>query len=402
MAKKRGNGEGCISRRKDGSWCAVITVGRKPDGKPKQRFFYGRTRQEVAEKLTKALAEIQQGTYVEPSGLTVGQWLDTWLEEYARPHIRPTTYDNYAMEIRAHIKPAIGSIPLAKLTANILQKFYNDLLVSGRKDGGGGLSNRTVKLAHTIIHSSLKQALQSGLVARNVSEATKPPRMQKQEMRVLTQEEMECFLKAIEGDRLGVAFLLDLATGLRRGELLALRWQDVDFKEGTTNIKRTLVRVGTSGGPAKTTLTYQEPKTKHGRRVVPIPEEVLLELKSHKARQNQEKLLLGEAYQDSGLVFCAEDGRPLDPSSFGKHFSKLAQKAGIAGATMHTLRHTYATRLLEANEHPKVVQELLGHSDISLTLNTYSHVMPELKRQAAAKLNSLFTKKKVPFTQEEN
>lgn len=407
--RERGNGEGCISQRKDGTWCAVITIGRKEDGSLKRRFFYGKTREEAAGKLTKALAELQQGTYVEPSKLTVGEWLDTWLKEYSRPHTRPTTRDNYEMVIRVHIKPAISNILLSKLTATHLQKFYNDLLAKGRKDGKGGLSSRTVRLAHTIMHASLKQALQSGLVVKNVSEATKPPRMQKQEMRVLTPEEMDRFLKAIEGDRLAAAFLLDLSTGLRRGELLALRWQDMDLrwqdgelKEGVVNVKRTLVRVNVEDGSTKTALTYQEPKTKHGRRMVPIPGEVLPELKSHKVRQAQERLKLGEAYENNNLVFCAVDGKPLDPSSFGKHFSKLVQQAGIKGATMHTLRHTYATRLLEANEHPKVVQELLGHSNITMTLDTYSHVMPELKRAAAAKLNGLFAKKKSPSVQEGN
>lgn len=395
MPKHRGHNEGSVYQRPDGRWVGQITTGYTPEGKPKRATFYGKTKKEILEKLNEAKHQVNNGTYVEPSRETVGHWLSTWLTEYVKPHVRPTTRDNYAQTIRKYMIPEIGHIQLRQLTPTHLQKLYNDLLARG-------LSNRTVRLVHTIAHASLKQALENGLVARNVADATKPPRPQKQEMRVLSPEEEARFLEVIEEDRLGTAFLLDLATGLRRGELLALRWSDVDLKEGTIHVNRTIVRVVADNGPAKTALVYQEPKTKHGRRAVPIPEALLPELKAHKARQAQEKLLLGPAYEDNGLVFCAEDGRPLDPASFGKHFAKLAAKAGISGATLHSLRHTYATRLLEANEHPKVVQELLGHSNIAMTLDTYSHVMPELKKAAAAKLNGLFTKKKAPSTTEGN
>ncbi|MGI6286676.1 site-specific integrase [Neomoorella humiferrea] len=395
--RERGNGEGTISQRKDGTWCAAITAGRKEDGKLKRVFFYGKTREEVAQKLTKALADIQQGTYVEPSKLTVGEWLDTWLKDYARPHIRPSTWQNYEMIIRVHIKPAIGGLQLKQLQATHLQRLYNDLREHGRVDGQGGLSARTVRITHVVIHAALKQAMKEGLVARNVAEATTLPRQQKKELRVLTLEEEQRFMTAVAGDRLGAAFLLDLATGMRLGELLALRWQDVDLKEGVIRVRRALSRVKVPDGPTKTALIFQEPKTAKGKRSIPLPEWAIATLKAHKARQAQEKLLLGPAYQDNGLVFATEEGKPVEPRNFTRKFYQLREKAGLPkDVNFHALRHTYATRLLEANEHPKVVQELLGHSQISMTLDTYSHVLPELKKAAAAKLNNLWPTEKIP------
>lgn len=398
MAKRRGNGEGCISRRKDGTWCAVITVGRKENGKPKQRFFYGRTRQEVAEKLNKALADIQQGTYVEPSRLTVGNWLDTWLNEYKKPEVRPTTWDSYEYTSRVHIKPAIGALKLKDLRPEQLQHLYNEKVKAG-------LSATTVRYIHAVMHQALEQAVKNGLLVRNVSEATTLPRQVKKEIHPLTLDQVRRLFQAMEEDRLFPAIYLELATGLRRGELLGLRWQDVDLKAGTLTVRQELVRIrnhDAQEGERKTRLIFQEPKTATSRRTIPIPEDALAELKRWKARQNEEKLLLGPAYEDNGLVFCAEDGRPLDPRSFTKHFDRMLKRAGLPHIRFHDARHTFATLMLELGEHPKVVQQMLGHSRIAMTLDTYSHVSLDLERQAAARLNEVLKKEKAPSTAEGN
>lgn len=392
--RNRGNGEGCISRRKDGSWCAVVTTGRNPEtGKLKRRFFYGKTRQEVADKLNQALADLRQGTFVAPSRTTVGSWLSTWLEEYKRPKVRPSTLESYRMMIDVHIKPGLGHIQLKQLQPCDLQRFYNQKLAAGRSDGKGGLSPRMVRYMHVILHGALKQAVREGLVARNVAEAVELPREQKKEFVPLTDDQVRRFLSAIKNDRLYAAFLLDLGTGLRRGELLALRWQDVDLKNRLITVRQAVSQV-------KGQLLYQEPKSKKSQRTVPIPESIATELKAHKARQNQERLMLGPAYQDNGLVFCQENGEPLRIRTFLRRFDNLLAKAGVPKVRFHDLRHTFATLLLQAGEHPKVVSELLGHSCISITLDTYTHVLPELKQAAAARLDGILNQRKNPSQQE--
>lgn len=217
----------------------------------------------------------------------------------------------------------------------------------------------------------------------------------------LTLEEQIKFLEAVKNDRLCSTFTLALASGVRLGELLAIRWQDVDFKEGVIKIRQALSRVKVldENSPTKTKLIFQEPKTKAGKRSIPIPPAVITELKKHKKKQNEEKLIAGPAYIDNDLVFCTEIGKPTEPTNLIRKFKSLIKQAGLKNVNFHALRHTYATRLLEVNEHPKVVQEILGHSSISMTLDTYSHVMPDVKKAAAAKINSLF-ETKIPSNKE--
>ncbi len=388
--KKRANGEGSIYQRSNGTWVAQITIGRDSEGRPKRTSFSGKTRKEVQEKVNKALSELQTGTFIEPTKTTLAQWLDTWMEEYKKPSLRPTTYEGYNFIIKTHITPAtIGNIQLRHIQPSDLQRFYNAKLESGRADGKGGLSPRMIRYIHAILHGALKQAVREGLVIRNVTEAVTLPRHQRKEFTPLTQEQVIKFLNSIKNDKFYPAILLDLGSGLRLGELLALRWQDVDLKNAVIRVRQSLASV-------KGQWLFQEPKSEKSRRSIPIPKDIITELKAHKARQNQEKLLAGTAYQDHDLVFAMPDGNPLKVRSFQEHFEKLLSNAGMPRVRFHDLRHTYATLLLEAGEHPKVVQELLGHSQITMTLDTYSHVLPELKQAAAAKLGNILQKRKSP------
>lgn len=385
-AKRRGNHEGSIVRRGDGRWMAMMTIGRDPaTGKLQRVALYGKTRQAVADKLSQALSDRSRGTFVAPHKLTVGEWLDTWLRDYKEPKLRPISYDSYAMLIRLHIKPALGHVPLKDLRPDQVQRLYN-----AKRDAG--LSPRTIRYIHTVLHGALKQAMKTQLVGRNVTEATELPSGKTRTMRPLTLEQVQQFLAAVRDDRLFAAVFLALGTGLRRGELLGLRWQDLDLDAGVLHVRQTLVRVGNhegGTGDRKTRLIFQAPKTEQSRRVIPIPGQIIETLRRHKARQAEERLLLGEAYEDQGLVFCQANGRPIDPRNFTRSFERLLKQAGVPRIRFHDGRHTFATLMLELGEAPKTVQTMLGHTKISTTLDIYSHVSLDLERKAAARLNAV-------------
>jgi integrase len=231
------------------------------------------------------------------------------------------------------------------------------------------------------------------LILRNVNEATERPSGAKHRMTPLSLTQVGQLLTAIAEHGLYPTILLGFGTGLRRGELLALRWQDVDVEVGLVHVRQTLARVRTHGAPdrgKRTRLIFQEPKTEESRRTIPVPTDIMDVLKRHKARQAQEKLLMGEAYTDHGLVFCWADGRPLDPEDFRKRFVRLCKAAGLPPIRFHDARHTFATLMLELGESPKTVQTMLDHATITITLDIYSHVSLDLEKRAAAKLNRLF------------
>ncbi|MBU4534072.1 MAG: site-specific integrase [Firmicutes bacterium] len=408
--KRRGHGEGTLYQRKDGWWIGQVSIGRDTEGNPKRATVCGKTQGEVRDKITALRHEQMQGNRINPSKITLGEWLDTWLEHYAKPRVRQTTWEQYEYLARRHIKPALGKVQLRKLQGPDLQRLYNEKLKNG-------LSARTVRLMHVVLHSALGQAVKDGMVLRNVAQATAPPRVTKKEIKTLAEDQMGVFLDAAEGTRLYPAVLMLLGTGLRRGEMLGLKWQDIDFQEGILYVRRSLVKTN-SGSKIQETKTGRE-------RSVPVPTDVLRELKAHKARQAQEKLKLGEGYQDQGFVFATPLGTPTAPRNFYRYFrgllfkmdaTRLARETGkpmkevmkelrksgdglLNDITIHSLRHTYATMLLKAGEHPKVVQEILGHASITMTIDTYSHVVPGLKHQAAATINDLL-KRNTPTSKE--
>jgi len=365
--------KGHIESTGKGKWRVVVEAGRDPaTGKRKRivRRIEGR-KADAEELLTQLLAEFKQGTYVEPSKITVAEWLNTWLHEYKKQDLRPTTWESYEVIIRNHLVPAIGALPLQSLRPEHLQRLYNE-----KREAG--LSAQTIHHIHKVIHGALEQAIKNRLIQHNVSEAVTLPKIRRREIRTLTPEEQSKFLKVLDGDRLGAAFLMLLGTGMRRGELLALRWEDVNLNEGTVFIQRDMVWT-------KNGLVFQEPKTEKSRRLVPLPPPVLEALEQHK-----EKMEAEGNYSPSAPVFCTINGNYIIPRNFNRKFYELCRKAGIEGVNLHALRHTYATRLLEAREHPKVVQELLGHAKMSTTVDIYSHVLMRIKKQAVSGLEQVF------------
>lgn len=393
---KRGNGEGSVRQRSNGLWEVLITVQDPQTGEKKRISKYAKGRQEAQDKLLELQHAQKIGTCVLPSNVTLGDWMDTWLAQYVKGHNKPKTYGDYECLIRIHIKPsAVGKTPLKDIKPRNLQTFYNHKSSSKALNGKGELlSPLTVRKIHAIIHKALDQAIFDGLLPSNPANGVKLPHHEKKDMRVLTSDEQQKFLDAVESDRLEAAFVLELGSGLRIGELLALQWQDVDLERKTLRVRQSLGRIRTPGETEKTRLIIQEPKSKSGKRSIPLPDDVIVALNNHRVQQAKEKLAAGENYEDNTWVFATELGKLLEPRNFTRTFYSIIKKAGIAHINFHSLRHGYATKLLESDVHPKVAQELLGHSSIQLTLDTYSHVLPDIKQAAAEKLNGTLTSSK--------
>lgn len=373
--KKRGHNEGSIYKAKDGRWVAALTLENR-----KRKVFYGKTRKEVQEKLKQALHEQQQGTLVTASQQTLEKFLLQWLED-RRVSVRSRTYERYEEYARLHIIPVIGRVQLQKLTAQNVQALYTKKLKEG-------LSSTTVNGMHAMLHKALSDAVRLGLVPRNVCDMVTAPRRAYHEMRVLTIEQAQKLLATAKGHKLETLFVLALATGMRRGEVLALKWQDINLAQGMLQVRRILSRVPTKLAQ-ETGQHYieAEPKTERSRRSILLAPLAVEALREHRKRQ---LLLIAEAgseWQDHDLVFCTSLGTPLNPNKVLEKFKALLQQAGLPDMRFHDLRHSAATILLSTGVHPKVVQEMLGHNQISMTMDTYSHVLPTMQQDAANKLN---------------
>lgn len=375
MAKKKSNGEGSVTKRADGKYMGQVTVGRDPqNGKLKRKTVYGKTKKEVQEKLNKLKYELQIGSYIDNSDkLTVNTWILRWLNEYKKGQLGQGTFDNYESYINNHVIPNIGEIELSKLTTDHIQKLYNKLGENGNVKTGKGLTGKTIRRIHILIHAALGQAMNNGYITKNVSYNVKLPKEINKEMQSLSIEEVNKFLTSCQDDRLYVAFLLVCNTGLRRGELLALRWRDIDFENGKLYVRQAIKQIKNrdENDDEKLKLVFGEPKTEKSKRSIPLSQASIDELIIHRKNQTEEKLKIGEYYQDNDLVFSNIDGTPIRSINFSNYFRTLLKKLEIKDVRFHDIRHTVASILLELNEHPKVVQELLGHSNISTTLNIY-------------------------------
>ncbi len=378
---KRGNGEGSIYyRNSDGKWVGSVTLGTG-----KRKVFYGRTRKEVQEKLKIVLHEQQQGTLVTAAPQTVAQFLTDWLENTHRRRVRPRTYERYREAVYMHIIPSLGHYQLQKLTAQQVQAFYT-------KKADEGLAPATIIYYHSVLHNALDMAVKWGLVSRNVCDLVSPPRKQRFEIQPLTVEQVQKLLAAVRGHKWEALFTLALATGMRRGELLGLKWQDVNFAAGILQVRRILSRVPTKMPEREHVYVEAEPKTQKSRRSVMIAPFALEALKKHRVSQLEAKLKAGAFWQEYDYVFCTLHGTHLNPNHVVEEFKKLLNRAGLPDIRFHDLRHSAATLLLSLGVHPKVVQELLGHTQISMTMDIYSHVLPGMQQDVMSKLDAALTK----------
>ena len=367
-------------RKRGKTWSYVIELPRREDSKRNQKWVSGfATRKEAEAALTTAQARLQAGIYVAPTRQTFGDYLASdWLPAI-KGTIRPATYESYDRNLRLHVIPRIGGVRLSALDAGSLNSLYAELSAVGRVKKPGGLSARTVHYIHTIIHRALRDAVRWDRLARNVADAADPPRQRSAERREIhawTSESVRAFLNLMKDDRNFTLWLLLVTTGMRRGEALGLRWADLDLEGATLSVRQTLITVGDD-------IAFGTPKTSKGTRVIALDAGTVAALRSLKARQSQERLALGPTYTDLGLVFTAVDGTPLHPKRISETFRRKIRNAELPTLSLHGLRHTWATLALQAGVHPKVVSERLGHADITITLNTYSHVTPTMQADAA-------------------
>src|SRR5712691_4813854 len=369
---KRGRGEGTIYHRSDGRWSATLRLeyGRR-------KTVYGRTRSEVQTKLRELQRDREQGVIVGAASISVANYLARWLDEAARLKLRPKTFISYSLNVR-RLNPLIGRIRLAQLTPQAIQTAYARL--SAR-----GLAPRSVRQAHVVLHSALRQAMRLGMVGRNAADGVILPRPEPKEMATLTSKQLQQLFESTRGQSLHAVWVLLATTGLREGEALGLRWSDVDLTRGTLVVQRALQRHGSAG------LVMVDPKTARSRRTIHLSRVALEALAQHRARQREMRLLAGVAWRtDFGdLVFCARTGGPMGSSWLNVVFKRELVRAGLPLIRVHDLRHTAATLLLTRGVHPKVVQDMLGHSTVTLTLDTYSHVTPALHKEAADHMDAL-------------
>lgn len=370
MAQKRGNGEGSIGQY-HGRWIARFSLA---DGR--RKAVYGATRAEVAQKLAAATRDRDIGLPTLNEQTTLGDFLARWLEQSVKPRNRPSTVKSYTTHVRVHLAPALGSVRLARLTPSDVERFMAGKLAEG-------LSASTVTRIRATLRRSLALAQKQGLVARNSAALADPPHAQPKRYESLTIEQARAFLEAVRGHRLEALFAVAIATGLRQGELLGLQWTDVDLDGKRLFVRHALQRV--DGVP-----TLVEPKTPRSRRTIALPLLALAQLRAQLERRSVALADDGE-WNPLALVFTSMDGTPLDGPNVTHALQRLLREAGLPHLRFHDLRHTCASLLLAQGANMRVIMEQLGHTQISLTMNTYSHVMPEAMQDAAERMERILT-----------
>ncbi|HEX3748065.1 MAG TPA: site-specific integrase [Bryobacteraceae bacterium] len=393
---RRGNSEGSIYQREDGRWCATVHDGYR-DGKRHRKYIYRDTRTEVQNELKRVLRAQQLGLPMESDRLTVGDWLKQWLEMQKPPATKPKTYTAYEYQVRIHLIPAFGKRPLVKLQPQEVRAFM-------QTKAAGGLSPKSIRHFRATLRAALNVAMRDGMVARNVAALVKPPRLQKGALHVFTKKQALLFLDLARGHRLEAIYTVALSLGMREGEILGLRWQDVDLDAGTLEISHTLQRVKRPGAK-KGKLELIPPKSDRSGRILALPQVVHTALLAHRNRQEKERKEAGSNWHETGMVFTTGIGTLLDQRNMLRAFypiintpdpsdpepDRKKKRKLLPRLRFHDLRHSAATLLLVQGVHPRAIMELLGHSSFTLTMNTYGHVLEEMKKETARQADAVFS-----------
>ena len=380
MSKKRANGEGSIRKRKDGRWEGRYTAGHDPEmGKAIYKNVLGRTQAEVKEKLKATIKETQSLDQTKVGKYTVGEWMEVWFEDYAKIKVRPSSHQTYRGYIDNHINPNIGDIPLEKITSLELQKLYKKLLTKGRVDRleakgqPKGLSAKTVRNIHQILSSALKLAQEQRILHTNPAEGCALPKVEHREIKTLPVEQFQSFLREARESGVFELYYLELATGLRRGELLGLKWEDIDLERGDLRVRRQISRI--NGEVVEAPL-----KTKNAYRTLPLAEDTVSVLLEQKKKVGS-----------SPWVFPSPNGGPISPDSVLHMLHRVLKRAGLPKVRFHDLRHTFATLALQNGVDIKTVSGMLGHFSAGFTLDTYAHVTSAAQRQAAQTMGNVLS-----------
>lgn len=367
-------------RKRGSTYSIVVDIGRDENSKRKQKWFSGyKTKKEAERALADIIAKIEKGEYFEPKKITLSQFLDEWLEVYCKPKLAPKTYKSYSEIIRLYFKPILGHIELIKLNPAIIQRYYNAL-----KDEKQ-LSDTTINYHHRLLRNALKHAVKWQYISKNPCDAVDPPKKHKIEIKVWNKENIKKAEKIFSNTPIFIHVMLAIYTGMRLGEICALRWEDINFKDGTCVVRRTVQRVNKE-------LIIKEPKTESSIRVVALPQNIIELLKLEKKKQAETRMLFGSKYDTNydGFISVWEDGRFKEPDYVSKKFHKiLATTPELPMIRFHDLRHTHATLMLASGVQMKVISERLGHSQIGITMDLYSHVSIDLQKEAIKKLETL-------------
>ena len=377
---------GHITKRGKNSYSIAVSLGRDAStGKYKQQWISVKgTKKDAEKRLAEVLNQIDTGMFIKADKTTLADYLEQWLHSYCWSNLAPHTAETYEFFVHRHLIPSLGQILLTQLKPQHLENLYSEKLSSGRLNGKGGLSGRSVRYMHVTLHKALQNALKLGMIARNPADAVEPPRVQHREVHTMNEDDVNVLLQAAQSTPYYPLFYLALFTGMRRSELLALKWSDADLLLCQLSVNRTIHQLHSGD------IIFRQPKTDKGRRLIALSPSTAILLREHRAQQELVRQMLGKSLTDDDLVFCQPDGSPLLPDSITRAWHNLAHRCGLDGIRLHDARHTHASLMLKQGIHPKIVQERLGHASIQITLDTYSHVAPGLQEAAALKFDEVF------------